>query len=183
MGSQQRGTKGGIYLIVLAFLLGLVPAKAQQEKRPGPAVGTLKIGTETGKVVALTTKEWAKLPRQKVEVKGKGDKAVTYEGVSLAEVLQFAGMDFGKHPRGGAAAYVVIEGTDGYRALLALAEVDPKVTTRMALLADKLDGKPLSERDGPYRLIVPGDKLPSRWVKQVARVSSHRHPEPTPPKK
>jgi hypothetical protein len=30
---------------------------------------------------------------------------------------------------------------------------------------------------------VPGDKVPSRWVKQVVRVGVHRHPDAEPAKK
>jgi hypothetical protein len=29
------------------------------------------------------------------------------------------------------------------------------------------DGKPLSDHDGPFQLVVPGEKRPSRWVRQV----------------
>jgi DMSO/TMAO reductase YedYZ molybdopterin-dependent catalytic subunit len=133
------------------------------------------VSDRAGKLVPLSAQEWAKLPRSKVEVKGKDDVTARYEGVSLAEVLRVAGVSFDEHPRGRAAAYVVVEGSDGYRAVLALAEVDPKLTDRVVLLADRLDGKPLPDRAGPYRLVVPGDKLPVRWVRQVIRVGV-RHP-------
>jgi DMSO/TMAO reductase YedYZ molybdopterin-dependent catalytic subunit len=135
------------------------------------ASASLQVGNGAGKLVALTAKEWGKLPRKKVEIKGKG----VYEGVALAEVLRFAGASFEKHPRERAAAYVLVEGSDGYRAVLALAEVDPKVTDKIVLLADRLDGKALGDKVGLYRLIVPDDKVPARWVKQVCRVSIHRH--------
>jgi DMSO/TMAO reductase YedYZ molybdopterin-dependent catalytic subunit len=98
-------------------------------------------------------------------------------------VLRFAGVSFAEHPRGRAASYILVEGGDGYRAVLALAEVDPKVSDKAVLLADRLDGKPLPEGAGPFRLVVPGDKVPSRWVKQVVRVGVHRHPDAEPAKK
>ena len=143
-----------------------------------PAPGMLRIGDGTGKVVPLSMKEWLKLPRKKVEVKGSA-----YEGVLLAEVLRFAGVSFEKHPRGRAASCVLVEGGDGYRVVLALAEVDPKVADRTVLLADRLDGKPLADKAGPYRLVVPGDKLPVRWVKQVVRIDLHSHDETASKKK
>jgi hypothetical protein len=31
----------------------------------------------------------------------------------------------------------------------------------------KRDGKPLSEKDGPFQLVVPGEKRSARWVRQV----------------
>jgi arylformamidase len=154
----------------------------KKEDKPSAEAGSLRIEGAAGKPVTLTAKEWAKLPRSKVEVKGRDGKAVTYEGVSLVEVLRAGGVSFDKHPRERAAAHLVIEGADGYRAALALAEVDPKLTDRVVLLADRADGKELAERDGPYRLIVAHDLLPVRWVRQVARVSVHHLGEEKPRK-
>jgi hypothetical protein len=37
--------------------------------------------------------------------------------------------------------------------------------------ADRKDGKPIASGEGPYRLIVPDDKRPARWVKQVRRIT------------
>jgi DMSO/TMAO reductase YedYZ molybdopterin-dependent catalytic subunit len=157
-----------VLCLALAAGLACPPAGAGDD----PAPGTLQVGDETGKVTALPAKEWAKLSREKVEVKG-----ASYEGVSLAEVLRFGSVSFEKHPRDRAASYVLVQGGDGYRAVLALAEVDPKVADKVVILADRLDGKPLPAGAGPYRLVVPGDKIPSRWVKQVVRVGVYRHPE------
>lgn len=39
-----------------------------------------------------------------------------------------------------------------------------------AILADTRDGKPLDAHEGPYRIIVPGEKRPGRWVRQVQRI-------------
>lgn len=160
-------------LFFLAGLACLTSLATAREEKPAAAV-PLQVGDEAGKFVPVPAKEWARLPRGKVQVKGQGDNIARYEGVSLAEVLRLAGVSFDEHPRGRASAYVVVEGSDGYRAVLALAEVDPKLTDRVVLLADRLDGKPLPDKIGPYRLIVPGDKLPVRWVKQVSRVSVRR---------
>jgi Oxidoreductase molybdopterin binding domain len=163
---------GCIFLTAMACLAPLAKAGEDQPAvRPGP----LQVSDGAGKLSALSAKDWAKLPRSKVEVKGKDDATAHYEGVSLAEVLRFAGVSFDDHPRGRAAAYVLVEGSDGYRAVLALAEVDPKVTDRPPLLADRLESTPLAEKAGPYRLVVAGDKVPVRWVKQVSRIGL-RHP-------
>jgi DMSO/TMAO reductase YedYZ molybdopterin-dependent catalytic subunit len=171
------------HLLVLLLLVGLSsPAIPARDDKPPPPGVALEVG-EAGKLVPLPAKEWAKLVRTKVEVKGKGDKGLTYEGVSLAEVLRFAGLSFAEHPRGRAESYVLVEGSDGYRAVVALAEVDPKLTDRIVLLADRLDGKPLAEGTGPQRLIVPSDRLPSRWVKQVVRISVRRAGDEAPAKK
>jgi hypothetical protein len=70
----------------------------------------------------------------------------------------------------------LIEAADGYRAVFALAEVDPSMTDQIVLVADRRDGKPLEDSLGPYRLIVPRDKLHSRWVRQVAKISVQSPP-------
>jgi hypothetical protein len=35
----------------------------------------------------------------------------------------------------------------------------------------KRDGKPLSNKDGPFELIVPGEKRNSRWVRQMTALT------------
>jgi hypothetical protein len=32
------------------------------------------------------------------------------------------------------------------------------------------DGKPLGDKDGPYRLVIPDEKRMARWVKQVVKL-------------
>jgi hypothetical protein len=62
---------------------------------------------------------------------------------------------------------VIIEAADGYKVAFALAELDSAFTSSKAILADKRDGKPLSAKEGPFRIVVPSDKRPARWVRQV----------------
>src|SRR5262249_30592556 len=101
----------------------------------------------------------------------RGNEA-TYEGVALAEILREAKVTLGKDLRGPLLANcLLVEAPDGYRVVLALPEVDPDLTDRVVLLADRKDGNPLGADEGPYRLIVPTDRRNMRWVKQVARIS------------
>jgi DMSO/TMAO reductase YedYZ molybdopterin-dependent catalytic subunit len=146
----------------------------------------LAVGNEQGKFLPLPAEQWQKLPRRHVEVKEKDGTRARYEGVSLTEVLRFAGVPFEGHLRGPRVAeYVLVEAADKYRATFALAELDPSMTDKVVLLADRRDGKPL-EGVGPYRLVVPDDKIHSRWVRQVTRVSVQTPPvspgSPEPPK-
>ena len=59
---------------------------------------------------------------------------------------------------------------DGYRAVYALAELDPVFTDDRALVVDTRDGKPLSGEEGPLRMLLPEEKRPARWVRQVKRI-------------
>jgi hypothetical protein len=38
---------------------------------------------------------------------------------------------------------------------------------REIILADKRDGKTLDAKEGPFRIVAPGDKRPARWIRQI----------------
>jgi hypothetical protein len=136
------------------------------------AAGSLKVENEKGKESALSAEAFAKLPRHAVKVKDQKGNPTTYEGVLLAEVLRSADVTLGKDLRGPLLTnFLLVEAADGYRVVFALPEVDPDMTDKVVLLADRKDGKPLAAAEGPYRVIVPDDKRNTRWVKQVARIS------------
>ncbi|HEY2025945.1 MAG TPA: hypothetical protein VGG78_02990 [Gemmatimonadaceae bacterium] len=98
-----------------------------------------------------------------------------FSGVALADLLTIVHAPVGDSLRGPALrTYVRIEGADGYAVLLTLAELDASFTDRIAILADRKDGAPLAAKDGPYQLIIPGDKRPARWVRQVVLISLER---------
>jgi hypothetical protein len=50
---------------------------------------------------------------------------------------------------------VLVEATDGYRAVFSLAELDPELIDRVVLLADTKDGQPLPPREGPSASSFP----------------------------
>lgn len=128
----------------------------------------LRVVGDVANPVDLTAEAFARLPRQTVRARGPDGNEATYEGVPLIELLQMAGLKFGQELRGPALAnHLVVEASDGYRAVFALPELDPAWTDRLILLADRKDGRPLDSKDGPLRVIVPGEKRHGRWVKQV----------------
>lgn len=65
------------------------------------------------------------------------------------------------------AQYLLVEAADGYRVVFAIAELDREFTDDAVILADTQNGKPLSEKDGKFQIIVPADKRHGRWVRQV----------------
>jgi hypothetical protein len=67
------------------------------------------------------------------------------------------------------AMYVVAEGTDKYRALYSLAEVDPSFHNGMVIVADRKRGQPIT-KDGPFKLVNTDDKRPARWVRNLASI-------------
>ena len=107
------------------------------------------------------------MPHQKISVDVHG-KTVSYEGVPLRLVLEKAGMVFGDSMHSKRIfSYLLVEAADGYRVVFALPELDPAFTDRVILLADRADGHPLDNKEGPFHIVVPGEKRMARWVRQV----------------
>jgi DMSO/TMAO reductase YedYZ molybdopterin-dependent catalytic subunit len=140
-----------------------------------PAKPTLlTIAGEVAKPLKLTAEDLAKLPRHSLRAKAH-DQEGMFEGVELGEVLKLAGVKFGEAMRGkDLALFLVVGAADGYHAVFALPELDHAFTDRIIILADRRDGKQLSEKDGPLQLVVPDEKRPARWVRQVVSLTIRR---------
>jgi hypothetical protein len=153
-------------LLIAACILAPLPARAQ------PLV--LR-GLDGGDHV-VTAAELARLPRVDTLVSAHNVQG-RYSGVSLIDLLALVHAPMGDSLRGKALAmYVLVEAADGYRVVFALAEFDRGFSDRMALLADQKDGAALPPAEGPYHLIIPGEKRPARWARQVVRIEVRRAP-------
>jgi hypothetical protein len=122
--------------------------------------------------VALSPAEFRALPHVTINVhNAHANTDESYSGVPLANLLAMVNAPMGKELRGESLAlYVVASGTDGYSAVLSLAEVDPSFHGGDVIVADTRDGKPLGQ-NGPFQLIVSGDKRPARWVRNLDSIS------------
>lgn len=128
---------------------------------------TLTIVDETGKSHEIAEDAIAALPRIKATVEVHGVSA-EYEGASLVDVLKSAGVGFGNELKGRrAGTFAVLEATDGYQIVLSLLEFDPATTDTRVILVDRKDGKRLDKNEAPYRIVIPGDKRPIRWIRMV----------------
>jgi len=143
----------------------------------GPAVQlptgvVLRVSGAVSQPLTLSLQDLAAMPRTKVKAK-EHDTEVTYEGVALTEILRKAGAPLGNELHGKSlASYVVVTARDGYRVVFALPELDPDFTDapRQIILADTADGKPLLEKQGPVRIVVPQEKRGARWVRMVESI-------------
>ena len=145
---------------------------ANQADRAGPAQHVLAVVNEKGKATNFTADQFAKLPRRTLKATDHGGIEATYEGVRLSDLLKAAEVTLGKQLKGPLVANcLLVEAADGYRAVFSIPEVDPELSDNIVVLADKKDGKALDAKEGPYRLIVPRDKLFMRWVRQVTAIS------------
>lgn len=94
-----------------------------------------------------------------------------YRGVLLWDLLESAG------PRLDAAInedilrkVVIARSTDGYAAVIAAGEIEPRFMAGQILVATECDGEPLREDEGRYRLIVPFDRVVGRMPKGVSSI-------------
>jgi hypothetical protein len=124
----------------------------------------LTVQNGDGKQTHLTRADLESLPHIKVTT----GASATFEGVALGTVLAKAGVGFGEALRGKRmASYLLAQGADGYRVVIALPEIDPGFTDKQVVLAFLKDGKPLDDKEGPYRIVIPDEKRMARWVRQV----------------
>ncbi|MGA8310117.1 MAG: hypothetical protein WB755_08820 [Terriglobales bacterium] len=65
----------------------------------------------------------------------------------------------------------MIQAADGYRVVIALPELDPAFTDKKVLLVFLRNDKPLDEKEGPYRVVIPDEKRMARWVRQVTKLT------------
>ena len=127
----------------------------------------LTIQTEDAKPTILSRADLEALPHVKLQASAH-DVSASFEGVTLKSVLEKAGVGFGETLRGKRLAFcLVAEAADGYRVVIALPEMDPAFTDKQIILAFLKDGKPLDEKEGPYRIVIPDEKKPARWIRQL----------------
>ncbi|OYU14334.1 MAG: molybdopterin-binding oxidoreductase [Alphaproteobacteria bacterium PA4] len=109
----------------------------------------------------------AGLPAASATLTAHGTKQ-TCTGVWLRDLAARAGAPSGEAVRGPALASVVVaEARDGYRVVFSLGEIDAKLGNAPILVADRCNGQPIGDADGPLRLVVPGDARGARSVRQL----------------
>lgn len=103
---------------------------------------------------------------------GKGMLTGSYTGVLLWTLLQQAAIE----APAGSKNYVirrtiVVTSSDGYTAVLSVAEIDPEFGDDRAIIAYAKDGQPLTDARGFARLILPADKSAGRAISGVASIT------------
>ena len=163
----------GLFLAPIFFAL-LAGAVAEPRAAVQDIKDVLLTMTREGQApIRLTAADFAKLTRRTVKATDHEQNVATFEGVLLREALQPLGLPFGKDLRGKALTiYLLIEAQDGYQVVFTLPELDGLFTDKVVLLADRRDGKPLSEKEGPLRIVVPDEKRQARWIRQVKSITA-----------
>jgi DMSO/TMAO reductase YedYZ molybdopterin-dependent catalytic subunit len=99
---------------------------------------------------------------------GRGDQQNEWTGPLLWDVLTASGVIDSTRPRDLAHLVVRITGADDYAAVVAVAEVAPEFAGKPIQIAYKMNGAPLPGQS--LRLIVPGDHVGGRSVRDVVRI-------------
>ena len=150
-------------LITVLFVLTLQAVRASGQQ--------LTIRVESGKQTILTRADIDALPRVKITI-GTSGMSTTFEGVRLKAVLERGGVGFGETMKGQRlASCLLVEAADGYRVVIALPEIDEAFGDKQFVLAFLKNGKPLDDKEGPYRILIPDEKRMARWVRQVTTLN------------
>jgi hypothetical protein len=146
------------FFVPLLFSLTLQAALLQCQQ--------LTVQPEAGKQTVLSRADIEALPHSKITT-GAPDSPLTFDVVTLKSVLERAGITFDKLSGKRLASCLLVEAADGYRVVIALPELDPAFNDKQIFLAFLKNGKPLDEKEGPYRIVIPDEKRMARWVRQV----------------
>lgn len=166
-------------LLVAATLLLMILAApgaafVSAQATPTSSDGAILI---TGKVKTsgpLTVAELQALPNETLDVtftaSGK-PQSHTFVGTPLLGVLDHVGLDIpagGKNPL--LSLSFVVTAKDGYQVVISGGELDPAFGNTRMYLAWEQDGAALTGKDGPIRLVVPGDTKGGRYVSGIVSI-------------
>lgn len=148
------------FTFILLLLSALVPAQQ---------LPTLRISGTGIQTIELSAKDIAQLPRLWVAVpEPHHGEMQHYERVRVSDLLAKAGVPLGGKLRGRAMAmYVLAQASDGYAVVYSVAGLDPAMTDHRVIVADRMNGKLLQPKEGPFKVVVPGDKCPARWIRML----------------
>ena len=155
-----------LVLISVTYAIS-IPLSARAQTLP-PAQPSLRITGRVAHPLVLSERDLQSLAHNSLTVADDKGLRVTYGGGPVVDLLRRAGVPLGKQLKGlQMRLYVIVTGADGYQAVFALPEFDPGFTDRVIILAVRRDGHPLPAPEGPFRLIVDGEKRRARWVREV----------------
>jgi len=174
--SLRRGAAAATAIAAMAMLAGCAGSPprtdgmAPHTAAAVPGEGTSPSFTVSGAVGKRAVFDLAALQALPAVTVTVGSNS--YTGVSLWALLNDATV--GLRPdttvrNPGLSMYAVAVGSDGYRAVVSLAEIAPESGNRVALVAYSLNGAPLG-RNGVARLVMAGDVKPGRSVARLAAI-------------
>ena len=134
---------------------------------PAALSQSLSLTGPTGRKAKVSSADLPALPRHTVVPDAHGQKN-SFEGPLLIDFLAKVGAPTGKALRGADLSNaVIVTASDGYQVVIGLADADPGTPANKIIVADRMDGALLSEKDGGFRLVVESDPRPARSARLV----------------
>ena len=156
-------------LLAVAVAVTLSSAQQPTATAQNTSSAGLRVAGNVATPLSLSESDLNALPRKTLKVLNHHEnKEETYEGVAVQELLRRAGVPQNEKLRGPAmATYVLAEAADGYSVLYSLAELDSDFQDSEVIVADTMNGSPLGEKKGPFKMVAPHDKRPARWIRML----------------
>jgi DMSO/TMAO reductase YedYZ molybdopterin-dependent catalytic subunit len=159
-----------MWAVVMTAAITAAQPAAQAPGGTAGAEAALAVGGDVAHAISLTAADIKAMTRTTVTVSEEG-REITYEGVLVGEILKRAGAPLGRDMTGQAvASYVLAFAKDGYQVVFSLPELDPAFTANDIIVADTIDGKPLFDYQGPFRIVAPHDKRGARSIRMLQRL-------------
>jgi DMSO/TMAO reductase YedYZ molybdopterin-dependent catalytic subunit len=160
--------KSGISIL---FFLIFLNSCGEMTNAQSEEILSIKFSGEFPIPFDLSLEELKAMPQIEVSGKDKDEEIHQFQGVLLIDLLKKAGLELGTGLKGKKQAqYLLVEAADGYKVVFSLPEIDPEFSGKQILVAHSRDGIPLEKGVGPFRLVVPEEKLNARWVREVIAV-------------
>lgn len=158
--------------VFLFTLLGILMSPLLLRAQAAPLPASVRVAGAVKTALTLRATDLEKLEKTTVSAPDRNNKLHTYSGVLLAVLLQKAGATLGEELKGqNLLKYLVVEANDGYQVLFSLAEADPTFANKKIILANQVDGAFLSPEQGPFQIIVEGEKRKTRFIRQVKAIT------------
>ncbi|MFT3681733.1 MAG: molybdopterin-dependent oxidoreductase [Ferruginibacter sp.] len=125
----------------------------------------LTVEGDIPKTVTFTAAQLAAMNKTEVRAMSMSGESHVYTGIVVADILKAAAVIGPSTHRDNLTKYMLVRSADNYQVLFSLTELDSAFSGRTIILANLVDGKPLPESKGPYRMVVPGEeKRQARWI-------------------
>lgn len=159
----------GFTLLAVALAVTLSSAQQPTATAQNTSSAVLRVAGNVATPLSISESDLKALPRKTLKVLNHHEnKEETYEGVAVQELLRRAGVPQNEKLRGSAmATYVLAEAADGYSVLYSLAELDSDFQDSEVIVADTMNGSPLGEKQGSFKMVAPHDKRPARWIRML----------------
>lgn len=156
-------------LIVLIFVLIGAGTSAPLYAADAPARLSLQLDGARPIVLDLTLLQAHASESINVQwARGSVTEKSTFSGVRVRSLLSLLNVPAGHELRGRWLRYVVtVTGADGYQASFGLADFEPSLSSRRAIVAWQRDGAAMPAGESPLRLVIEGDTRPSRSVREL----------------